>query len=44
VQRGDGNDLVAFLAEHATLLGIVKRRRKQHRERQALEAIIWGDP
>jgi hypothetical protein len=44
VQRGEGNDLVAFLAEYAKLLGIVKRRRKQHRERQDLEAIIWGDP
>jgi hypothetical protein len=44
VQRGEGHDLVAFLAEHAKLLGIVKRRRKQHRERQELEAIIWGDP
>jgi hypothetical protein len=44
VQRGECEDLGAFLAEHATLLGIVKRRRKQHRERQALEFIIWGDP
>jgi hypothetical protein len=44
VQRGEGADLVAFLAEHATLLGIVKRRRKPHRERQELEAIIWSDP
>jgi hypothetical protein len=44
VQRGEGNDLVAFLAEYAKLLDIVKRRRKQHRERQELEAIIWGDP
>jgi hypothetical protein len=44
VQRGEGDDLVAFLAEHAQLLGIVKRLRKQHRERQELESIIWGDP
>jgi hypothetical protein len=44
VQRGEGDDLVAFLAEHAKLLGIIKRRRKQHRERQELESIIWGDP
>jgi hypothetical protein len=44
VQRGECDDLVAFLAEHATLLGIVKRQRKQHRERQELESIIWGDP
>jgi hypothetical protein len=44
VQRGESNDLVSFLAEHAKLLGIVKRQRKAHRERQQLEAIIWGDP
>jgi Transposase DDE domain len=44
VQRGEWDDLVAFLAEHAKLLGIVKRRRKPHRERQELESIMWGDP
>jgi Transposase DDE domain len=44
VQRGESDDLVPFLAEHAKLLGIVKRWRTQHRERQQLESIIWGDP
>ena len=44
VQRGACDDLVAFLAEHAQLLGLVKRQRKQHRERQELESIIGGDP
>jgi hypothetical protein len=44
VQRDECDDLVAFLVEHAKLLGLVKRRRKQHRERQQLESIIWGDP
>ena len=44
VQRGECDDLGAFLAEHAKLLGLVKRQRKQHRERQELESIIWGDP
>jgi hypothetical protein len=44
VQRGECDDLVAFLAAPAKLLGIVKRRRKQHRERQELESIMWGDP
>ena len=43
VQRGVCDDLVAFLVEHAKLLGIVKRQRKHHRERQELEFIIWGD-
>jgi hypothetical protein len=44
VQRGACDDLIALLAEHAKLLGLVKRQRKQHRERQELESIIWGDP
>jgi Transposase DDE domain len=44
VQRGECDELVPFLVEHAKLLGLVKRWRKQHRERQQLEAIIWGDP
>jgi hypothetical protein len=44
VQHGGSDDLVAFLAEQAKRLGIVKRWRKQHRERQEREAIIWGDP
>jgi Transposase DDE domain len=44
VQRGACEDLVAFLVEHATLLGLVKRQRTQHRERQQLESIMWGDP
>jgi hypothetical protein len=44
VQRGEYDDRVTFLPEHAKLLGLVKRWRKQHRERQALESIIWGDP
>ena len=44
VQRGEAHDLVQFLAEHAKLLGIVKRWRKHHRERQQLESIMWGDP
>jgi hypothetical protein len=44
VQRGESDNLVSFLVAHAKLLGIVKRWRKSHRERQQLEAIIWGDP
>ena len=44
VQRGESKDLILFLTEHAKLLGIVKRRRKQHRECQHLECLIWGDP
>jgi hypothetical protein len=44
VQHGEYDDLILFLTEHAKLLGIVKRRRKQHRERQHLECLMWGDP
>jgi hypothetical protein len=44
VQHGECDELVPFLVEHAKLLGIVKRWRKQHRERQHLESLIWGDP
>jgi hypothetical protein len=44
VQRGEADDLVQFLAEHAKLLGIVKRWRKHHRERQQLECLIWEVP
>jgi hypothetical protein len=44
VQHGEYDDLILFLTEHAKRLGIVKRRRKQHRERQHLECLMWGDP
>ena len=44
VQGGEADDLVRFLAEHAKLLGIVKRWRKHHRECSQLASIIWGDP
>jgi hypothetical protein len=44
VQRCESDNLISFLAEHAKLLGIVKRQRQQHRERQELESIIWGEP
>jgi hypothetical protein len=43
-QRGESHNLVAFLAEHAKLLGIVKRWRTQHRERQQRDCLIWGEP
>jgi hypothetical protein len=44
VQCGEADARVRFLAEHAKLLGIVKRWRKHHRECSQLESIIWGDP
>ena len=44
VQRGESDNVIQFLTEHAKLLGIVKRQRTAHRERQQLELMIWGDP
>jgi hypothetical protein len=44
VQRGEYEELILFLTEHAKLLGIVKRWRKRHHERQPLESLIWGEP
>ena len=44
VQRGACDELVPFWVEDARLLGTVRWWRKQHRERQHLKSIIWGDP
>lgn len=41
VQRGESDDLVAFLVTHAVLLGLIKRQRKRHRERQQMEQSVW---
>lgn len=42
LERGEVVELVPYLAAHADLLGLVKRWRKRHRERQQLEQIVWG--
>ena len=44
VQRGESDDLILFLTEHAKLLGMVKRRRKRHHACQQLACLVWGDP
>jgi len=44
VERGAWDALGSLLAAHAQRLGMVKRWRQPHRERQPLESIIWGDP
>jgi hypothetical protein len=44
VQGGEADELVRLLAAQAKLLGIVKRWRKHHRERQQLEYLIWEVP
>lgn len=40
--RGEADDVVAFLATQARLLGVVKARRGRHRQRDQQEAEIWG--
>jgi hypothetical protein len=42
--RGETVDLVAYLVQHAKLLGLVKRQRKRHREIHETEQVVWGDP
>lgn len=42
VQQGESDNLVEFLCTHAQLLGLVKRWRARHRERQHQEQIVWG--
>jgi Transposase DDE domain len=42
--RGETLDLVAYLVQHAALLGLVKRQRKRHREIQHTEQLVWGSP
>lgn len=44
LERGDPVELVPYLAAHADLLGLVKRWRQRHRERQQVEQLVWGDP
>jgi hypothetical protein len=41
--RGETVNLVTYLVQHAKLLGLVKRRRKRHREIYDTEQIVWGD-
>lgn len=42
VQRGESDNLIEFLVAHAALLGLVKRWRARHRERQQQEQIVWS--
>ncbi|HEY6073470.1 MAG TPA: IS4 family transposase [Anaerolineales bacterium] len=42
LERGEGVDLVPYLGQHADLLGLVKRWRKRHHERQQMEQLVWG--
>ncbi len=40
--RGEASDIVSYLVLHSKLFGIVKERRKRHRQRDLTWAIIWG--
>lgn len=42
-ERGESKDIVAFLAEHSKLLGIVKVERKRHKQIKLQQQEIWGD-
>jgi len=42
-ERGEGGDIVGFLAENAQLLGIVKAQRKRHREAKLQQQEVWVD-
>jgi hypothetical protein len=42
-QKGETQDLVSFMVQHSDLLGIVKRKRKSHKEAERRAALIWGD-
>jgi hypothetical protein len=44
LMRGETTELVPYLVHHAKLLGLVKRRRKRHREIQQTEHLVWGSP
>ena len=40
--RGETVELVAYLVQHAALLGLVKRQRQRHREIQQTDQLVWG--
>ena len=44
VERGDNSRAVEYLVAHAKLLGLVKAKRKRHKERLSQTIEIWGSP
>ena len=42
IDRGENPQLIPFLVAHAKLLGVVKAKRKRHRERDEQNQLIWG--
>lgn len=41
-RRGETRDIVAFLAQHAKLFGLVKRQRQRHKLRALENLRVWG--
>ena len=41
-RRGESQDVVEFFAQHAKLLGLVKRERQRHKDRAAENLRVWG--
>jgi len=42
--RGEATDVVVYFKSKAKLLGLVKARRKRHRDLDAHTQLIWGCP
>lgn len=42
IEMGENPSLVEFLVKHAKLLGLVKAKRKRHREKDKLNQTLWG--
>ncbi len=44
VLRGESDDVVSYLTKHYKLFGLVKYRRKRHREIDVYTQQIWANP
>lgn len=42
IEMGEQTAVVPFLVQHAKLLGLVKAKRKRHRQRDAQNQLVWG--
>lgn len=41
IEMGEQPELISFFVQHAKLLGLVKAKRKRHRERETQNQMIW---
>lgn len=44
LERGEKLELIEFLVHNAKLLGLVKAKRKRHKQKEKLELETWGQP